>query len=55
MIHFEKGEPVNISNCIIYQGGNYDDLELVPICKWDSQDEIYTMVQAYFIKFGVWK
>ena len=55
MIHFEKGDPVNIPNCVIHTGGDYDDSELVPVCKWEIQDEIYTMVQAYYLKFGSWK
>ena len=55
MIHFEKHEPVNIPNCVVYEGGDFDDLALVAVCKWETQDEIYTMVQAYFLKYGTWK
>lgn len=55
MIYFEKGEPVNIPNCVAFKGGEYDDLDLVPVSKWDSQLEVYTMVQAYFLKYGQWK
>ena len=55
MIYFQKGEPVNIPNCVIKEGGEYEDLDLVPVCKWDAQDELYTLVQAYFLKYGSWK
>lgn len=55
MITFQTGEAVNIANCVIKEGGEYADLDLVPVCKWDAQDEIYTMVQAHFLKYGSWK
>ena len=55
MITFNTGEAVNIPNCIVKEGGDYEDLALVPICRWDAQDELYTMIQAHFLKFGSWK
>jgi hypothetical protein len=55
MITFFTGEATNIPNCIIKEGGEYEDLELVPISKVDAQDELYTMIQAYFLKWGYWK
>ena len=54
MIHFNQGEPVNIPNAIVMTGGDYQDSDLVPVCKWDSPTVLYTQVQAYFLKWGQW-
>jgi len=53
MIHFETGEPVNINNCVVKVGGDFNELDLVSVCKWNT-DEVYTQVQAYFLKYGSW-
>lgn len=53
MISFTKGEPVNINNCVVLIGGDYQDTDLVPICKWDTDCEC-TRIQVYFLKYGTW-
>jgi len=53
MIRFETNEPVNIPNCIVKEGGDFKELDLVSITKWGS-NQLYTKVQAYWLKNGQW-
>jgi len=55
MITFQVNEPVNIPNCIIMVGGEFEDTDLVSICKWDDKENEYTKVQAHFLKYWSWK
>ena len=55
MISFDTGEPVRIPDCHVKEGGEYSDLDLVPVSKFSEPDIIYTFIQAHWLKTGDWK
>jgi hypothetical protein len=53
MLTFNEGEPVNLPNCVVMVGGEYQETDLVPVKKWGTDVE-YTRIQANFLKWGSW-